>query len=76
MPLIMEKGQYLSPEGTKYTYDTMKAQLVFAGDAKHRGIGVMTKARWDTLYQQLKEVNLIKPDQAWTDRFFKDAIRP
>jgi NitT/TauT family transport system substrate-binding protein len=80
LPLILEKGQYLSEDGMKYTYDTMKARLVLAGDAKTRGIGVMTKARWDTLYQQLKEVDLIKPDlnadQAWTDRFFKDAIKP
>ncbi|HEY8491875.1 MAG TPA: ABC transporter substrate-binding protein [Dehalococcoidia bacterium] len=63
----------LTDDGMRYNWETMQT-LVPVGDAAERGIGVMTAQRWETLYQQLKDVEAIRTDldpaDIWTDRFF------
>lgn len=76
---IKTKAPDLTDEGMQYNYETMKTSLVPVGDAKEQGIGVMTQARWEELYRQLKDVGLIKPDlksaDAWTSTFFKPFLK-
>jgi NitT/TauT family transport system substrate-binding protein len=64
----------------RYNFETLKTRMELVGDGKTRGVGVMTKARWDTLYSQLKEIGALRQDldadQAWTDVFFRDVIQP
>ena len=60
-------------EALMYSWETMK-DLIFTGDALEHGLGVMTAARWEELYDQFKEMGLIDPAadpaEAWTDVFF------
>jgi NitT/TauT family transport system substrate-binding protein len=75
---LKTKNPDLNDDQMKFAFEAMKP-LVLGGDAVTGGVGVMTQARWDELYSQLKSVDLMKADldskAAWTDTFYQQASR-
>lgn len=75
---LKTKNPDLVDDGMAYAYDAQKP-LITGGDAEKFGVGVMTAERWDTLYKQMKEIELLKadldPKAAWTDRFMKPLMK-
>lgn len=75
---LKTKNPDLIDAAMTYAYDAQKP-LIAGGDAERFGIGVMTAERWEARYQQMKEIELLKPDvdpkAVWTDRFFKPLMK-
>ena len=66
---IMQK---LNPSLDLATFnEAAKIQTAFIDtlETKRTGVGAMTKARWQTLYDQLVELKLVKPGMTVTDFF-------
>ncbi|WP_050180202.1 ABC transporter substrate-binding protein [Domibacillus robiginosus] len=63
-------------EQMKYATGEME-ELVFGGDAREQGVGIMTEERWQTLIDQVYELKLIEkklePADVYTTEFLEKA---
>lgn len=58
-PVIQKENPDLTLESMKSTAEN-EIELIFGGDAKTSGVGIMTSERWTTLAQQLANIGIIK----------------
>jgi len=73
--LIKEANTEMTDEQLAYSLEKMKEfSLVTGGDAEKGGIGVMTDARWEKLYQLMKEDKLLDKDVNVKDVYSLDYL--
>lgn len=65
---ILEQNPQHNLAAMVYTAKSMEP-FVQGGDARSHGIGYMTAARWQQLYQQLREAGVLEKDQDYTKGF-------
>ncbi|ULL14597.1 myristoyl transferase [Paenibacillus sp. H1-7] len=72
-PLIKEKNPDTPLEKMEYSATTLQP-LVYGEDAATKGVGYMTKDRWDTLNKQLVDLGLLKSPIDVTKAFTTDFL--
>jgi NitT/TauT family transport system substrate-binding protein len=77
--LIQQDNPEMSAEQIAYSIEKLKEyEVILSGEANELGIGAMTDDRWQSLYNELVEFEIINPDidykQAYTLEFTNKGV--
>jgi NitT/TauT family transport system substrate-binding protein len=77
--LIQQDNPEMSAEQIAYSIEKLKEyEVILSGEATELGIGAMTDDRWESLYNELVEFEIINPDidykQAYTLEFTNKGV--
>jgi NitT/TauT family transport system substrate-binding protein len=77
--LIQQDNPEMSAEQIAYSIEKLKEyEVILSGEANELGIGAMTDYRWQSLYNELVEFEIINPDidykQAYTLEFTNKGV--